>query len=568
MIGRRSYKYYSAIQFLILIAILIFINIISTAVYQRIDLTKEKRFTLSDPTKQMLSNLDDVVFVKVYLEGEFPAGFKRLRNSVKDMLNEFHTLAGGNLVYEFIDPNESKDASEKKQIMTHLINKGLNPVNLKVEGGEEYSEKIIFPGAIASYKGRELPISFLATQVGIGPQQALNNSISLLEYKIANTISKLGQPNKKKLAFIKGHGELSKNELIDISNKLSEFYEVETINLPKHLVIPKDIDVIIMAKPQFPVDERDKYKIDQYIMNGGKIIWLIETLKAELDSLRGSKAFIAINNPINLQDQLFSYGARINPNLVQDLQCNPIPMVVGQMGDAPQTKLYPWFYYPILTSRSTHPIVKNLDMVMTQFISSIDTVGAKGIKKTILLTTSAYCKASYAPVRVSLSLARFEPKKEYFKKSYLPVVVLLEGRFKSVFKNRLSPATLKMIDTLQKVSSLEISQPTKMVVISDGDIIRNEVSSKGMKFPMGYYQYSNQTFANKDLILNIVEYLCDNSGLIETRGKEVKLRMLDRAKIKSEKIKWQSINLGVPFILLLTFGLLYNFIRKYRFTHQ
>lgn len=561
---RKKYKYQSLSRLSILLGILIVINILSSALHYRLDLTKEKRFTLSPTTKKLLNNLEDIVYVQVYLEGEFPAGFKRLRNSVKEMLDEFRTIAGDNIQYEFIDPYTITDIQQRNDLFRQLVKKGLQPTNLKVQDNAEYSEKIIFPGAIITYHGKELPVHLLQNQVGMGPQQVLNNSISLLEYKLANTLFKVTRPFRKKIGFIEGQGELSEPEIADFKYSLKEYYEVDSIYLPNELTIPKEYAAVIIAKPDTFFRDQDKFKIDQYIMQGGKVLWLVETLHCDMDSLR-NQIFVPEPYHLNLEDQLFTYGVRINTNLVLDLQCSAIPLVVGSVGNAPQTQLRPWYYFPILISKSQHPVAKNLDAVMSQFVNTIDTVGTPRIKKTILLSSSNYSRVQFSPLRVHLGILKQKPQPEQYNKQALPVAVLLEGAFESVFKNWLTAETMQMLDSL-KIGFKEKGVHTKMIVISDGDLIRNDIGKEGAPYPLGYYRYTQETFANKDFLTNCIEYLVDESGLTETRSREVKLRLLDTTRIKSEKVKWQSINMAMPLLLIIIFGGIYNFVRKKKYS--
>jgi len=532
----------------------------------RFDLTKEKRYTLSDATKNLLDQLNDVIYLKIYLEGEgFPAGFKRLQNATKEMLDEFRSYAGNKIEYEFIDPFDGVDPSSRNDVYKQLIRKGLQPTNLKVKNDEVYSEKIIFPGVIASYKGREAGTTLLQNQIYFSSQEVLSNSVSLMEYTLASIMKKVVFNQKPKIGFIRGQGELNNPETNEIKRALDESYEVDSIDLPNTLVIPKYYAGIIIAKPTKKFEEKDKFKIDQYIMNGGKVLWLIEPLKADMRYMGKNQLFDADYNKTNLEDQLFKYGVRLNNDLIQDLQCIPIPIMVGHTGNSPQTQMYPWYYFPMIFSSDNHPIVKNLDAIMFQFVSSIDTVGARGIKKTVLLTSSQYSKALMFPVRVHLSMLKHKPDPGRFKQPNLPVAVLLEGQFTSVFKNRLAPQTIQTIDSLKEVSFKIQSEPTKMIVISDGDVIMNEYSSKGTIYPLGYYRYTNQTFDNKNFIVNAMEYLCDKSNLIQTRTKEVKLRLLDKVRVEKEKAKWKLINIVIPISSVMFFGLIYTFIRKRKY---
>lgn len=560
-------KQQAFISLAIFLLVLIGINVLSSYFFHRIDLTKEKRFTLTSSTKELVKSLDDVVFVNVYLEGEFPSGFKRLRNSTAEMLNEFRSYAGNNIEFRFFNPLEGVSEEEKYDIVKELADKGIQPTNLQVKGEESYSEQIIFPAATFYYKGKETSVQLLENKIGQGPQAALNQSISLLEYKFAQAINSVNRPYKPKIGIIQGHGELTPGDMQSMVNLLTKDYVVERFDMDKHLYIPELFKTIIIAKPTQKFSEPDKYKIDQFIMNGGSVLWLIDPMIAHLDSLRNNNAFMSVERDLNLDDMLFKYGVRVNKNLVQDLQCNPIPLMIGMMGDTPQYDLFSWYYYPVLTSgEQKHPISKNIDALQTKFISTIDTVKSIGINKSILLNTSPYSKVLFSPVRVHLSMLKEEPNREQFNKGNQPVAVLLEGEFPSVFANRLKPSTKTITDTISAFTNRPKSLPAKMIVIGDGDFIANERNANGESLPTGFYKPTKETFANQQFLLNAIEYLMDNNGLISSRSREVKLRLLDLGKVKSEKTFWQLLNIVLPILLVLVFGFAYNFYRKRKFT--
>lgn len=565
-------KQQAILQVSILIAILIGCNVVANYFYARVDLTKEKRFTLTDATKDLLEDLDEVVFLQIYLEGEMNAGFKRLRNSTFEMLNEFKAYAGHNIAYEFIDPLADTEGKERQRVVEQLMKKGLEPKRI-IENKEEYSEKVIFPSALVVYKGRELPITLLEEQLNKGAEETLNNSIALLEYNLANAIQKLQRPTRPALAFIEGQGELEGEELQDMAATLSKYYIIERVNLKDNLYIPKKYAAAIIAKPTQKFEEQNKYKIDQYLMNGGRVLWLVENMRTHLDSLKNkSGSFIALDYGLNLDDQLFKYGVRLNFDLVQDLQCGAIPLTVGvdKFGNATQIKPFPWLYFPILTqSNKDHPVTKNLDAVLGKFTATLDTIQTKNanIKKTILLKTSPYSRTMTAPIKVNVNDARQKPNPDAFEgKGNKAVAVALEGEFVSPFKNRLALSTKQMIDTIEGLSVKDKSDYTRMVVIADGDIIKNDIDRKtGRVVPLGYYKYSKQTFANKELLFNAIEWLTDEKGIIAARSKDIKLRLLDMQKVKSERFMWQLLNVGLPILLVLLFAGGYNFYRRRKY---
>ncbi len=574
----KSLRLRSMVRLAILLVIVVLLNIISQNVYTRLDLTTEKRYTLANASNELLRNLDDVVYVQVYLEGKFPAGFKRLRNATEEMLYEFANVSGGKVQYRFVDPS-AVETQQRELLYKDLYDKGLLPTNLQVKETDGSTQQIIFPGLLMRYRGQEVPVNLLENRPGFGPDEALNVSIELLEYKIANGIKKVSQRSSPRIGIVQGQGELEQKYLADIITTLTDLkYDVKMVDLPSTLSVAKSFETLIIPKPTKPFQEQDKFKLDQFAMHGGSILWLIDATDADMDSLRGKPYHMAAARDLNLDDQLFRYGVRFNSDLVQDMQSNVIPIVVGE-GNPPQTELLPWPYFPVLTSYSSdpndvrlpkaHTIVRNLDAVATQFIGTIDTIRVPGIKKTPLLFTSRNSKAVLTPARIHFAILKEQPDPANYNKAYMPVAYLLEGNFTSVFKNRLSPETIKTLnDSLKNVGFKDAGDYAKMIVIADGDIIANQVANDGNPYLLGYYPFTQQTFANKDFILNCIEYLTDDAQLIETRNKEIKLRMLDKQQVRDQKLGWQVLNMAVPVALVALFGLVYNFIRRRKYARN
>jgi ABC-2 type transport system permease protein len=575
----RSRKKSSLIDLAMGVIIVLLINYIASFVFTRFDLTTEGRYTLAPATKKMIASLDDVVYFKVYLDGEFPAGFTRLKKETREMLGEFRAYADqGMIEYEFINPSENTDPKIRNQIYKELYTQGLRPTDLEVQDESGVSKKIIWPGALVTYRGRQVAVHFLKGGMGQGAENLLNNAVEDLEYEISNAIQKLTNVTKPKVAFIQGHGELNEYETADIFQALQEYYVVERIELNGRIGsltsrkpmskdttktwITNNYEAIVVAKPDTAFSEKDKFIIDQFVMYGGKVLWFVDPVLANMDSLSRSDLTFGLANDLNLDDQLFTYGIRLNANLVQDLQSAPIPLPVGMVGDQPRYELFPWYYFPLLVPHSQHPIVNNLNAVKAEFISSIDTVGKTGLKKTVLLTTSKYTKLLRAPVRISLGITKYQPSEEQFDKANTPVAYLLEGEFNSVFKNRLTQQIQESADIKFK----ERSTNTKMLVVSDGDIIKNHVRSDNQILPLGVDRYTNQEYGNKDFVLNAINYLCDDQGLMSVRSRTLKIRLLDRAKVKTERLKWQLMNTLLPIALVLFFGLVHFYWRKRRYT--
>ncbi len=560
----KSNKKQSLLQLAMIIAIVVLANLLLNPFFFRIDLTKEKRFSLADASIKLAEKVDQPLFVKVFLEGEFPAGFKRLSRSAKEMLDEFSAHSKGNIQYEFIDPFANADAKKSEDIIVELGNKGLQPTNVQIKKEDEFAQKIVIPGALLYYKGKEYPMNFLKSQFGQDPEMVINSSIELLEYEIANTLRKATQTKSKKIAIIEDHGELGRWELAEAQSMLSQYYEVE--RLPLSIQIPQrlnDFAGIIIAKPTQEISEFDKFKIDQYIMNGGKVLWLVESQLAEMDSLMKENIFVSGTYPTHVDDMLFKYGIRVNANIIQDLQCNGIPILSGLRDGVPQQKILPWPFYPVAPGASTHPIVKGIEPVWFQFASSIDTLNNPNIKKTVLFQSSPYSRALSAPVRVDLSTARLDLQPEMFRRNSngnFIMGVLLEGQFVSNFQYRYDASRTPDLPFKDHIDQ------NKMIVISDGDVIRNQVKkSTGEVFPLGYDRYTQETFGNKKLIQNCIDYLCDDSGIIEIRGKEITLRLLNKGKVKKERNFWIALNIGLPIVLILLFGFINKFIRKRKY---
>lgn len=561
----NRYKTRDLINMGLTIAIIVVVNVIGSFVFERFDLTSEKRYTLSSATEELVESLDDVVYIKVYLDDEstdLPAGFVRLKNSTRELIEELRALNKENIQYEFIDPNSTTDKKLREDLYRQLTKQGIQYTNLEVteEGGK--SEKIIFPGAILTYKGKEVPVQLLKSQIGVHPEVMLNNSVTQLEYEFASAIKSLTLEKELIIAFSEGHGELSELETQDISRELSSYYAVTRVKLNERLDALNNVNLLIIAKPDSAFSEKNKFVIDQFIMRGGRVMWLLDKTDASMDSLQNNSTTFALPKDVNLDDQLFRYGARVNTTLVQDLQAAPIPIIVGMIGNQPQQKFFPWYYFPLIMPVSDHAIVKNLNAVRLEFVSTVDTIPRPGIKKSALLHTSKYTKVLQTPLRVSLNTLRDEPDMRQFSSPHKMVGVLLEGQFESNFRNRIPPE----IAGSSEIKYKETSSPTKMIVVGDGDVIRNQVqASTGNILPLGFDRYTNEIYGNKDFIMNAISYLLDESGLISVRTKEIKLRVLDQGKVTDGKQYWVLVNTLVPVLIIWLMGVLLYWLRKRKY---
>jgi gliding-associated putative ABC transporter substrate-binding component GldG len=556
------------LQFILFCGILLFVNILANSFYTYFDLTEEKRFTLTKPTQDLLKSLDDRIYVQVLLEGEFPAGFKRLQTATREMLDDFRGVSGY-IDYKFSDPGVGtvEEINERRKA---LAEDGVIPVNLRVVEAGETSQKIIYPVAIFHFGNRRFPVKLLENDSpSLSPDEVINNSVSLLEYKFANAIKKLKSPAKPIVLFTRGHGELDELQTKDLEQSLLQFYETDRIDLDSVVQLdPEKCALLVIAKPQFEFNEREKFKIDQYIMNGGKTLWMVDRLNASLDSMRFGGRFVPRDFPLNLEDMLFKYGVRIQPDLIVDLECTKIPLQVGQVGNAPQFDLFDWYYHPAVLPDGSHPIVKNLDRVELKFCSSIDTIRTKtDVRKEILLRTSQYSRLQFSPIDLNFEVVRWDPDPSKFNKGQQTVGVLLEGVFPSNYESRVSQemeSGLRSLGMEYKNQSVE----NRMIVISDGDVAANVIRDREQQswFALGYNRYENATYANKEFLLNAIEYLIEANGVIEARSKEVKLRLLDNVKAKEEKTKWQLVNILIPLAFLGLFALVFTRLRKRKYT--
>jgi len=579
---RKNLKKNQLISFGLTLILIVVINIIGSYVFTRFDLTSEKRYTLSNTTKETLKNLDDYVYFKVYLEGDFPAGFKKLRRETKEMLDEFRAYSKF-IDYEFINPSAGSDRAEINDTYKQLYQAGLNPTDLTIQGSDGSSKQmIIWPGALVSYRNNtEIAIDLLENQLGQSSEAALNASMQNLEFRLVDAIRKVTRLKKPTVAFIEGHGELSETEVYDITQSLSQNYSVGRVEIAgridalMHRTEPNNkgevkafpsFDAIVIAKPTQPFDERDKFLIDQYIMHGGKVLWLVEPVFATMDSLTSQESTIGVEQDLNLDDMLFKYGVRLNRNLLLDLNCAPLPIRTGQVAGQPQLEFYRWFYFPLVQAASNHPMVRNMNAIKLDFVSSMEAVNSDGdVVKTPLLKTSDYTKISGAPVFISLAMLKQNPDKRMFPSQGQNVAYLLKGTFRSLYANRIPVE----IEESEEMQFLPESKSTAMIVVADGDIIRNQIDIKRKTpLPLGYDQYTQNTYGNKEFIENAISYLVDGEGLIDIRSREFKIRLLDPEKKNTQRLRWQLVNILIPVGLVIVFGLLMAFIRKKKYSHK
>ncbi len=554
--------------FLSTLGLMFSLTAVSITTFTRFDFTKEKRYTISPISRQIMGSLQKPLKVTIYLKGDnFQPWMKRLQRGTSDMLSDLQAYTHGNLQYEFADPiAEVKNLPDtsQKAVYDSLEAKGVVGQAYGVKTDNGVSQIMIFPEAQIEYQGQKIVVNLMQSRIGLSEEEIANNSIQNLEYAFSSAIKKITSGGKPEIGFTEGHKELTDLQLEDAMRTLSDGFDVGRVDLT---TIPfgglMQLKLLVIPKPDKPFTELEKFKLDQYIMRGGKVLWAIDPVNAELDSMQGhGNEEMAFPKQLNLDDQLFTYGVRLNYDLIADINCAQIPVSTGQIGGQAQIQLVPWLFYPIFMPLSKHPIVKNLDGIRSEFASTIDTLDIKGVTKTVLLQSSPYNKKLSTPKLLSLQALEQEPNPKEFQSTPKTVAVLLEGKFVSDFLNRPIPQGMT-----EHVLQLPESVPTKMIVMSDGDIFKNQLAADGSPFPLGYDQFTRQTYGNKNLLLNIADYMTDDLGLIALRTKEIQIRLLDRARIRSEKLKWQLINTILPLCLVLIFAIFQHYIRKRKYAH-
>lgn len=545
------------------LGLVIAVNVLGSFVFFKWDWTEEKKYTLTESTRSIIDSIENPLYIRVLLEGQFPAGFKRLQNSTREFLQDIQKR-NRNIEVQYENPSEGT-TEQVNQARKTLSERGIVPVNFRLKENDEVVERLIYPYAIVAYGEQETIVNLLEEQTpGTNEEVVLNNSISLQEYKFANAFHKLQSKIKPIIAFTQGHGEISPERAGDFRNTLDAFYQFGSFTLDSATFIPHTIKLIIVAQPREPFSEKEKFILDQFVMDGGSILWLVNRLDVHLDSLHGRKFYIPPEIDPNLDDLFFNYGFRVNPDLVLDLECSRIPLRIGQAGGAPQLDLFPWYYHPVVQPNTKHPISKSMGRVNLMFANSIDTVKTKYlVEKTPLLASSKYARKQFAPMRLNFEILRYEPEVDKFNSPNIPMAYIYEGTFSSLYENRL---TQEMVDRMRELD-LEVqtqSQPsTRMAVVTYPGIITNKRGETRQDFrPMGFNPYERTVYDNKQFMANLVEYLINGSTVLDARSKEVKLRMLDRVRAQQEQTFWQLLNLGGPLLLLLIIGSVFYFWRQ------
>lgn len=555
---------------LLLIVVFIGVSYVTTFINGNIDLTKDKKFTLSPATENLLQNLKEPVEVEVFLTGNLSSGFKKLSLSTEALLQKYRSLSNGNLIYSFKKPGEGLSDSAKTFVFDSLMAMGIKPFNNQLNREEgETTEQVIFPSAIVKYNNKAIAIDLMSGKSGQDEEGSLNYSEALLEFKFDDAIDKLTRTNFPVVAYAVGNGEPLNPTIKDAINLLRTNYRLALFDLKNGILDADTVKALLIVKPSIGFSDNEKIKIDQYVMQGGKVVWFLDKLYAEFDSLLRSRTdFVAFDKNLNLDDLLFRFGVRINNDLLQDLNCAKQPLVVGNSGNQPQIQRIPFPYYPLVAApqKKQHAVAKNLDQILTIFPSSLDTVQAKGIKKTILLSSDSNSRSLSTPAMVSLQSIKSQEDMMQFNKSFVPVGVLLEGNFTSLYANQFSPAMQDSIVQLTGVPFMpKAIKPSQQMVFSDADIITNVITESNETLAMGTQKFENYQFANRDFFLNCMDYLVGNAAIIETRNKDFSLRLLNKQLIKDQKTMWQFINIVLPLVLVIGVGLFISWYRKKQF---
>jgi ABC-2 type transport system permease protein len=552
------------VSFIIVIIFLIALNIAGQYLFHRFDFTSDKRFTLNQKTKDLIINNQKPITITVFLDGELPPAFKRLQAAVKDLLADYKAYSKAEIKVVFVDPLAGLTIAEQDTVIYNLAQNGIEATKTSLITESGTTEKIVVPMAMIESDGKQMPVKILQNfNVISGYEDNINRSIENLEYTFTSSLKKIINGYNPRIGFTESNDELTDLQLADARTTLANNYVVGRVDL--NTINKEGLDklsMMIIAKPKKPFTETEKYKINYFVMKGGRVLWSIDQVSAELDSLRGRGGQMALNNNLNLDDMLFMYGARINYNIIADpANSAQIPVSTGAVGSQNQMQLVPWIYFPLLLPDTVHSVVKKLDGIKSEFPSTVDTIGARGVAKSYILTTSQFNKVFSTPKLFNLQMVAEQLDPRSFQSVPQNVGVMLEGNFPSVFAGRPLPAGIQQPYTMQNTS-----KAAKMIVIGDGDLFKNQVSDKdGSPFPLGFDRFTQRTYGNKALLLNIVDYFTDEDNLIALRNKEVKIRLLDKAKIKLEKTKWQFINVVAPLLLLIFFAIFQHYYRKYKY---
>ena len=545
------------------LVVLIVANVASHFVFKRFDLTADKRYTLSETSLKIIDEVTQPLYVDVFLEGNFPGEFKKLQTETQQLLEEFKAQ-NSNIIFQFVNPLADEDV-DKEAIFQSFVERGLTPVNVTLNDKGQQTQEIVFPWAIATFGDKSVKIPLLKNMIGASTAEKVVTSVQHLEYAFANAFNTVSKAKEKKVAILNGNGQLEDKYIADFVRTIRDNYYIGPFTLDSVAKQPtetlkylKKYDLLVIAKPTEVFTDAEKQVLDQYVISGGKTIWLMDQVNMEMDSLLQTGENLAFPRNLNLNDMFFKYGIRMQPELIKDLMATPIALATGEQGSATQYTQFPWFYSPMIYPSAKNPIVSNLDGIKFEFASPIELL-QNDLKKSVLLTSSKYSKLVGTPTEVNLNMVEERPdQKEFTGTGNYPVAVLLEGKFHSVFENR--------VLAFKDASFKNADKDSKMIVISDGDVIRNQLDKNYQPLELGFDKWTNTLYANKEFMLNCVNYLLDDTGLINIRSKEVNLPMLDKDKVYKDYTFSQIITVGLPLVVLLVFGVLFTILRKKKYS--
>ncbi len=548
-----------------ILAVIFGLIILSSFFFFRIDLTSDKRYSISKQTKAMMKTVDEPLDITVYLTGDLNSGFLHLKKSTVEMLNELNVYSKKNINIRYENPSEATSNEKREENYLKMEMRGMTATSVYEKDKEGKSiQKIIYPWIEITYKNKTVPVSLLKNLRGLSGEENLNISIENLEFELTDAIRQLTASQISKIAFLEGHGEFTETETFDISKSLSKYFQIDRGVIGFDASILKDYKAVIIAKPMLAFAEKDKFVIDQYIMNGGRVLWLVDGVQVSQEGFATIGQSPAIGLDLNLNDILFRYGVRINSTVLQDVQSSLVPMNVAPKGEKAHFELMPWVFSPLLLTSNEHVITRNIAPVKAPFASSVEMVGElKDVKRNFLIATSNNTHALQTPTEISLAEMPDLKNTQYFNLSYVPVGVVLEGKFPSVFANRMAPQEI-----LNSTAIKNISEPTRQIIIACGDVIKNDVERQGdsiRTLPLGFDRFMNQQFGNREFITNAVLYLADKDGWMNLRNRTVELRLLNKKVASDDRVKWQIINVVIPILLLLMIGFLYQFLRKRKY---
>ncbi|MFN8325604.1 MAG: gliding motility-associated ABC transporter substrate-binding protein GldG [Flavobacteriaceae bacterium] len=546
------------------ILFLIGLNFVGHFIFKRFDLTADKRYTLSETSLQIVSDVKEPLYVDVFLQGNFPGEFKKLQTETQQLLEEFKA-ENPNIIFQFVNPLEDEEA-DKEKTFNSFVERGLTPVNVTVNDKGQQTQEVVFPWAVATCGNRSVKVPLLKNMMGASTAEKVVSSVQHLEYAFANAFNTVSNAKQKKVAILKGNGELHDIFIADFVKSVRDNYYIGTFTLDSVAKNPmeslkylKKYDLVVVAKPTEVFTDAEKQVMDQYVVNGGKTLWLVDQVNMEMDSLMSTGENLAFPRDLNLNDMFFKYGIRIKPDLIKDVMATPIALATGEQGSATQYTQYPWMFSPLIypDEKTKNPIVSNLDGLKFEFASPIELLN-NSIKKTVLLQSSPYSKLIGTPSEIKLSMVEERPEqKEFTGGGKYPVAVLLEGQFHSVYENR--------VLAFKDNSFKSVGKENKMIVISDGNVIKNQLDKNYQPMELGYDKWTNNLYGNKEFLLNCVNYLLDEKGLINIRSKEVALPILDKEKVYASYTSSQIITVGLPLVVLLVFGLLFTYLRKRKY---